>query len=189
MLDHSAGSCIRVFFMKIILSYLLNHGQRIVRLDFPYMEQSIFTGRRSLLEKMPVLLETYRSVVEAVSMHCQQPLLIGGKQMGGRIGSLLAYSLYLDCLIQGAVCLGYPFHPLRKPEQLRTAHLKSLRAPMLIVQGEREIPWVGSRRLRTTTSLSKFRFAGFLMAFTASLQENVPICRTIKISRKLFAVY
>ena len=135
MLDHSAGSCIRFFyendFELTTKSWLAN-----IRLDFPYMQQSILTGRRSLLDKLPVLLETYRSVAEAVSMHCQQPLLNGGKQMGGQIGSLLADSLNLDCLIQGAVCLGYPFHPSRKPEQLRTAHLKSLRAPMLIVQGE-----------------------------------------------------
>ena len=100
------------------------------------MEQRILTGRRLLPDKMQVLLETYRSVAEAVSMHCQKPLLIGSKSIGGRISSLLADSLYLDYLIQGVVCLGYPFfHPLRKPEQLRTAHLKSLRAPMLIVQG------------------------------------------------------
>ena len=78
MLDHSAGSCIRFFyennFELTTKSWLAN-----IRLDFPYMEQSILTGRRSLLDKLPVLLETYRSVAEAVSMHCQQPLLIGGK--------------------------------------------------------------------------------------------------------------
>ena len=128
----------KVVFMNTISKDLTNHGWRVVRFEFPYMEQRVLTGRRLLPDKMQVLLETYRSVVEAVSMHCQQPLLIGGKSMGGRIGSLLADSLYLDHLIQGVVCLGYPFHPLRKPEQLRTGHLKSLRTPMLIVQGERD---------------------------------------------------
>ena len=69
----------RVSFMNTISNGLTNHGWRIVRFEFPYMEQSILTGRRSLLDKLPVLLETYRSVVEAVSIHFQQPLLISGK--------------------------------------------------------------------------------------------------------------
>lgn len=40
--------------------------------------------------------------------------------------------------IAGLVCLGYPFHPTAKPEQLRTAHLQTLTTPALIVQGERD---------------------------------------------------
>jgi predicted alpha/beta-hydrolase family hydrolase len=68
----------------------------------------------------------------------QQPLLIGGKSMGARIASLLANSLYNDDLIQGVVRLGYPFDPLKKPNQLRIEHLGSFSAPMLIVQGERD---------------------------------------------------
>jgi predicted alpha/beta-hydrolase family hydrolase len=58
--------------------------------------------------------------------------------MGGRIASLVANSLYNDDLIQGVVCLGYPFHPLKRPDQLRTERLGSFSAPMLIVQGERD---------------------------------------------------
>ena len=116
VLAHGAGAGMRVSFMNTISNDLTNHGWRIVRFEFPYMEKRVLTGRRLLPDKMQVLLETYRSVVEAVSMHCQQPLLIDAKTMGGRIGSLLANSLYLDHLIQGVVCLGYPFHPLRKPE-------------------------------------------------------------------------
>jgi predicted alpha/beta-hydrolase family hydrolase len=40
--------------------------------------------------------------------------------------------------IRGLVCLGYPFHPPEKPEQLRTAHLRELRIPTLICQGTRD---------------------------------------------------
>ena len=38
----------------------------------------------------------------------------------------------------GLACLGYPFHPPGRPERLRTAHLRELRTPALIVQGERD---------------------------------------------------
>ncbi len=54
--------------------------------------------------------------------------------MGGRIASLAAD----DADVAGLVCLGYPFHPTGKPEQLRTEHLKTIKTPTLIVQGERD---------------------------------------------------
>jgi predicted alpha/beta-hydrolase family hydrolase len=66
------------------------------------------------------------------------PLLIGGKSMGGRVASLIADEQFAAGAIAGLVCLGYPFHPPRKPEQLRTAHLQAMACPALIVQGERD---------------------------------------------------
>jgi predicted alpha/beta-hydrolase family hydrolase len=50
------------------------------------------------------------------------------------MASLLVDELGAD----GLVCLGYPFYPAGKPEKPRVAHLESLRAPTLIVQGERD---------------------------------------------------
>ena len=69
--------------------------------------------------------------------------------MGGRIASLVAD----DVEVAGVICLGYPFHPTAKPDQLRTEHLKSIRTPTLIVQGERD-PF-GSRREVARYKLSK----------------------------------
>ena len=117
---------------------LTHQGWRVVRFEFPYMARQSLTGRRTFPVKLSVLLDAYRSVVEAVNKEIQQPLLIGGKSMGGRIASLVANSLYNDDLIQGVVCLGYPFHPLKRPDQLRTERLGSFSVPMLIVQGERD---------------------------------------------------
>jgi predicted alpha/beta-hydrolase family hydrolase len=54
--------------------------------------------------------------------------------MGGRIASLLAD----EAQVAGLVCLGYPFHPTGKPQQLRVAHLQTIKTPTLIVQGERD---------------------------------------------------
>ena len=56
--------------------------------------------------------------------------------MGGRMATHLA-AQGLDPL-GGVVVLGYPLHPPGKPQQLRTAHLPSITAPVLIVQGERD---------------------------------------------------
>jgi len=40
--------------------------------------------------------------------------------------------------VVGGVCLGYPFHPPGKPDQLRTEHLQCLDVPLLVLQGERD---------------------------------------------------
>jgi predicted alpha/beta-hydrolase family hydrolase len=61
-------------------------------------------------------------------------LVIGGKSMGGRIASLVAEEVG----VAGLVCLGYPFHPVGNPDRLRVQHLKSIKAPTLILQGERD---------------------------------------------------
>jgi predicted alpha/beta-hydrolase family hydrolase len=65
-------------------------------------------------------------------------LVIGGKSMGGRVASMIADPLYETGRIHGLHCLGYPFHPIGKPEQLRTAHLAEMKTPTLIVQGTRD---------------------------------------------------
>ena len=51
---------------------------------------------------------------------------------------MAADDLYSSGRIAGLLCLGYPFHPPAKPDQLRTAHLETLRCPALIVQGTRD---------------------------------------------------
>jgi uncharacterized protein len=55
--------------------------------------------------------------------------------------------------IAGLLCLGYPFHPPGKPDQLRTVHLAKMKTPALIVQGTRD-PF-GSRQEVSTYQLSK----------------------------------
>ena len=66
------------------------------------------------------------------------PLVIGGKSMGGRVASMVADELFADGKIAGLLCLGYPFHPPAKPDQLRTKHLAELATPTLICQGTRD---------------------------------------------------
>ena len=47
-------------------------------------------------------------------------LVIGGKSMGGRVASMVADALHAEGRVAGLLCLGYPFHPPGRPEQLRT---------------------------------------------------------------------
>jgi predicted alpha/beta-hydrolase family hydrolase len=119
-------------FMNHFAEALAARGLRIGRFEFPYMAARQ-GGRQRPPDKEPVLRESWLQAIAAAGVGPSE-LVIGGKSMGGRIASLIAD----EAGVAGLVCLGYPFHPTGKPEQLRTQHLKSLKTRTLILQGERD---------------------------------------------------
>ena len=119
-------------FMEQMACGVAAGGFGVVRFEFPYMHQRRLTGGKRPPDRAPVLDAFYRSVLETLGS--PERLVIGGKSMGGRVASRIAD----DSGVRGLVCLGYPFHPPRKPEKLRTAHLVGLRCPTLILQGTRD---------------------------------------------------
>lgn len=139
ILAHGAGAGISSPFLEAMADLLDGRGISLTLFEFGYM-----AGRRNGGPKRPppraeALADEYRACVDAVrSDYPNATLVIGGKSLGGRVASLIADELYEKKLIAGLVCLGYPFHPPGKPDQLRTEHLKDLRCPALIVQGERD---------------------------------------------------
>jgi predicted alpha/beta-hydrolase family hydrolase len=128
VLAHGAGAGMQSRFMQEFARGLGARGVRVTRFDFPYMQRKR-AGIRSMPDRAPLLMETWRAVVQQIGDPAT--LFIGGKSMGGRIASMVADELG----VPGLVCLGYPFHPPRRPAQTRTAHLKDLRTRCLIVQG------------------------------------------------------
>lgn len=130
-LAHGAGAPLDSPFMAAYAAGLAAAGLRVARFEFPYMAARRRGGRSGPPDKEPVLRSTWLSVVDELR---PERLVIGGKSMGGRIASLVAD----EARVAGLVCLGYPFHPTGKPQQLRVAHLASLTTPTLIVQGERD---------------------------------------------------
>ena len=97
-------------------------------------------------DRAAVLLETYHAAIGALCGGAK--VAIGGKSMGGRMASLIAD----EAEVRGLICLGYPFHPPRKPETTRTEHLKAIKTPTLIVQGTRDA--LGSKCEVTSYSLA-----------------------------------
>jgi len=132
VLAHGAGLPMDAPFMNTFAEDLSAAGIRVVRFEFPYMHRRRHTGKKRPPDRAPVLEATWRAVLNQLGDPSE--LAIGGKSMGGRIASLIAD----DVNARGLVCLGYPFHPLGKPEQLRVAHLQSISTPTLIVQGDRD---------------------------------------------------
>lgn len=118
-------------FMSAIAEALAKIGHCVARFEFPYMAERSAAGKGRPPDREPVLRETWLKVVETLG---RERLIIGGKSMGGRMASLVAD----EAAVAGLVCLGYPFHPVGKPTQLRVEHLRTLKTPALIVQGQRD---------------------------------------------------
>jgi uncharacterized protein len=132
LLAHGAGAAMDSSWMDDMAARLAGHGIRVIRFEFAYMAARR-TGSRRPVPRADRVLDEYRAAWEEAG----RPPFIGGKSYGGRVASMLADALRGEGL-EGLVCLGYPFHPPGRPDQLRTAHLETLRAPTLVCQGERD---------------------------------------------------
>lgn len=139
---HGAGAPMDSAAMAAASAALVAEGIRVVRFEFSYMAARR-GGTRRPPPKAEKLVPEYLDAVEALGT-VDRKLFIGGKSMGGRVASMVVDELMASDRVAGLVCLGYPFHPPGKPEQVRTAHLMTLKAPALIVQGTRDI--FGSRQ-------------------------------------------
>ena len=131
-LAHGAGALMDSAFMSEFAEKLGAQSFRVARFEFPYMIKRRETGTRRPPDRAPVLLDTWRGVIDDLGADY---LVIGGKSMGGRIASMVADEMG----VRGLVCLGYPFHGPGKPMNPdRLAHLENLKTPTLFCQGTRD---------------------------------------------------
>ncbi len=136
VLAHGAGAGYGTPFMTRMAEMIASHGVMVARFEFAYMRRRRETGRRAGPGRAERLMEEYEGRIREWADRA--PLFIGGKSIGGRVASMLADRLHAEGLVRGLVCLGYPFHPPGRPENLRIGHLKDLRTPALICQGDRD---------------------------------------------------
>ena len=136
LLAHGAGAPMDSASMSAATAALVAAGFRVARFEFGYMAARRSSGTRKPPPKAEKLIPEYREAVARLA--ASGPLIIGGKSMGGRVASMAADDLLSRGVITGLLCLGYPFHPPGKPENLRTQHLLELKTPALICQGTRD---------------------------------------------------
>lgn len=136
MLAHGAGAPMDSASLTATAKVLANAGFRIARFEFAYMAARR-RGERKPPPKAETVMPEYVAAIDALGP-TPGPLVIGGKSMGGRVASMIADAAFDAGRIAGLLCLGYPFHPIGRPQQLRTAHLTGLRTPALICQGTRD---------------------------------------------------
>jgi uncharacterized protein len=128
---HGAGAPMDSPFMQRVAQGVAASGVRVVRFEFPYMQQRRQSGKRGAPDPPRILMQSFRDMIGELGA---SSLVIGGKSLGGRIASMVAD----EAEVLGLVCLGYPFHPPGNLEKTRTKHLKTLRTPTLILQGTRD---------------------------------------------------
>jgi len=136
LLAHGAGAPMDSAAMNAVAKALAGAGLRIARFEFAYMSSRRSAAGRKPPPRAEKVMGEYVAAVEALK--AKGPLIIGGKSMGGRVASMVADELHAAGKIAGLICLGYPFHPPGKPDQLRTKHLVGLKTPALICQGTRD---------------------------------------------------
>ncbi len=136
VLTHGAGSPMDSRFMMAFSLGLREVGIRVARFEFPYMQRRRIDGKRRPPDRMSVLVDTWRTVISLIVERGFQKehLFIGGKSLGGRVASMVAD----EVMVAGLVCLGYPFHAPNRLEETRIKHLKMIKTPTLIVQGDRD---------------------------------------------------
>jgi predicted alpha/beta-hydrolase family hydrolase len=136
LLAHGAGAPMDSAAMNAAARVLSKVELRIARFEFAYMASRRTAAGRKPPPRAELVMGEYLAAVEALKS--KGPVIIGGKSMGGRVASMVCDDLFAKERVAGLLCLGYPFHPVGKPAQLRTAHLAELRTPALIVQGTRD---------------------------------------------------
>jgi predicted alpha/beta-hydrolase family hydrolase len=131
VLGHGAGGTRRTPMLVSLAEDLVGSGRAAVLYNFPYAEK----GRRS--PDPPAVLEATTRAAAALAREATGATRIvhGGRSMGGRIASQVVAS---GEPADGLAFLAYPLHPPGQFEKRREAHLPSILAPMLFIQGTRD---------------------------------------------------
>lgn len=105
-----------------------------IRADFPYRKE----GRKAP-DRAPKLMAAIRA--ELATLPADEPLIMGGRSMGGRMCSMVAAGVDGDAPptnLRGLVLISYPLHPPGKPENLRVEHLPDITVPTLFISGTKD---------------------------------------------------
>lgn len=132
LLAHGAGADMHAAALTTVADALAAAKIPSLRFNFPYKA----AGRRSP-DRAPVLEAALREAAEELAARAKVPadrLVLGGRSMGGRIGSMVA----ADDGALGVVLLGYPLHPPGRTDRLRVEHFPRLSMPVLFVSGTRD---------------------------------------------------
>lgn len=131
-LAHGAGAGMNHNFMVALAEGLAEKNIGTLRFNFPFVENK--KGR-------PDQPAVAQRTIEVAAQHAKErypslPLLLSGKSFGGRMSSQLL-ATHPERVI-GIVFYGFPLHPINKPSMDRAEHLKSVKKPMLFLQGTKD---------------------------------------------------
>jgi predicted alpha/beta-hydrolase family hydrolase len=129
VIGHGAGGSIDAVDIVAVSAALASAGWTVARVVQPYRVK----GRRAP-EAPPRLDAAWAAVIAALRKERAGRLVVSGRSSGARVAVRTADALGADAV----VALAFPLHPPGKPEKSRGAELAGLKAPCLVVQGERD---------------------------------------------------
>ena len=124
-MDHS--------FMETLADSLSKAGIATLRFNFPFAEHK--KGRPDSPAIAHITIEA--AIRKARELNPKLPLFVSGKSFGGRMSSQYL-AAHPDNPVNGIIFYGFPLHPSGKPSTERAEHLKSLKIPMLFLQGSKD---------------------------------------------------
>ncbi|NND02336.1 MAG: dienelactone hydrolase [Acidimicrobiia bacterium] len=130
LLAHGAGAGQRHRFMEQVRKGFASLGVTAMTFDYSYVQ----AGRKAP-DRMPKLLAVHKAAADRLATYVDG-VVLGGKSMGGRVGSHLAGDEKWPAA--GMLYLGYPLVPLRTGEPRPTDHLERIAAPQLFFAGTRD---------------------------------------------------
>jgi uncharacterized protein len=136
LLAHGAGADMRAAALTSVADALADAKIPSLRFNFAYK-----TAGRRAPDRAPVLEAAVREAAAELAVRAKLPperIVLGGRSMGGRIGSMVVADTSDPLPALGLVLLGYPLHPPGRPAQLRVEHFPRIRVPCLFVSGTRD---------------------------------------------------
>ncbi|WP_299002728.1 alpha/beta fold hydrolase [uncultured Shewanella sp.] len=131
---HGAGANRDSDFMKQMARDLGSRHIRVVRFNFPYMRANALDGKRRPPDRAPKLLLDFNEHIAFLKKnYSPRKIILMGKSMGGRMAAMVAANTPVD----GVICLGYPFIPLKGGEP-RLSPIVECKPPLMVIQGERD---------------------------------------------------
>jgi len=131
MLGHGAGGGVATADLQAVTAIALELNVSVVLLEQPYR----VAGRRAPAPAHQLDTAWTAALQQLVAGPLSAlPLITGGRSSGGRVACRTA----AETGAMAVLCLAFPLHPPRKPEQSRQAELDAVAVPVLVVQGTRD---------------------------------------------------
>jgi len=131
-LGHSASANMDTPLLVSLQQQLTNSGFLTIRFNFPFAQ-----ARKKKADAQPILEDAFRAALNIFARDATAApahLFIGGINLGAEVvASLCAKRLRAD----GVFLMGYPLHPVNKPEEAEAQKLFRAIAPLLFIEGTR----------------------------------------------------
>jgi uncharacterized protein len=132
LLTHGAGSNRNAPLLVALEGEFQKLGYAVERVDLSFR----LSGRNGPPRPADQAQDRAGLAAHLERLRADGEVYLGGHSYGGRQGSMLLAER--PELASGLLLLAYPLHPPDKPDQLRTAHLPSLRTPVYFASGGKD---------------------------------------------------